>query len=159
MAPHSILEGLEEYDEHGNIIHGSLRGLANDEQPQYYSAPNHSHGFGHNHTHEWKTYTNVSPESGWLYYDKYTSQWDNVTDIKLHTGHDGGLFVNDKNLTEAIEDMAFVLKAMAEKYDLKEVKPMIENEAIKAWADAGEKRIIGEVKEKEKHMDDKLFEI
>jgi len=87
----------------------------------------------------------------------------NVGDITIHDGYrDDSIYVNEKNLTEAIEDMAFVLKAMAEKYDLKEVKPMIENESIKAWADAGEKRILGELEKKEeekKHIDDKLFEI
>ncbi len=136
------------------LNHSHLTGLTDEDHQVYYSAPNHTHG----HVHTW---TNVAPTAGWMYYDNNTTKWNYDSNIKLHTGHeDGDIYVNDKNLTEAIEDMAFVLKAMAEKYDLKEVKPMIENEAIKAWADAGEKRILGDLEKKEeKHIDDKLFEI
>jgi len=137
--------------------HNHLSGLSNNDHVHYVNAPNHTHG----HVHTW---TNVPPSAGWMFYDNNTTDWrySNGT-IDIGSGYrNDSIYVNDKNLTEAIEDMAFVLKAMAEKYDLKEVKPMIENEAIKAWADAGEKRILGDLEKKEKeqkHIDDKLFEI
>ena len=141
--------------------------LTFDDHVQYaVSAPNHSHGLNYTsheqgHNHMW---TNVAPSAGWVYYDGNTNNWKDFGNITIGTDNQkyDSIYVNDKNLTEVIEDMAFVLRAMSEKYDLKEVKPMIENEAIKVWADAGEKRILGEKKEKKEdieQMDEKLFEI
>ncbi len=66
------------------------------------------------------------------------------------------IMVNNKNLTRAVEDMATLLKMIVEKYDLHEVKKLVEDTEIAIWAEC--KKDMVEEKKKD-HLDEKLFEI
>ena len=51
--------------------------------------------------------------------------------------------------------MALLLKIIVEKYDLHEVKKLVEESEIAVWAQDGKY----DVCEKKEHLDEKLFEI
>ena len=140
-------EILAQYDEHGNFI------------ADY-----------HTHQHTWPgNSTTVAPSSGWIggsgnysirgaasYNTPFIYQHNNYNpDVSIDV--DKIMFQN-KNLTKAIQDMALLLKTIVEKYDLHEVKELVEDTEIAVWAQDG-KYDIKEVCEKKEHLDDKLFEI
>ena len=68
------------------------------------------------------------------------------------------IMFQNKNLTKAVEDMAILLKMIVEKYDLHEVRKLVEETEVATWAhDAKYREDL--VEEKKEHLDEKLFEI
>jgi hypothetical protein len=83
-----------------------------------------------------------------------------------HAWYDGNVQIDaerimfqTKNLTRGLEDMARLLKMIVEKYDLHEVKKLVEYTEVAVWAKDGEYRAKDICEEKKKHLDEKLFEI
>ena len=137
-------EILAQYDEHGNLIGGNTFRSAGD----------------HTHQHTWPgNSTTVAPSAGWVgggytyRPNDYNLQYNNFPDVSIDV--DKIMFQN-KNLTKAVQDMALLLKIIVDKYDLHEVKKLVEESEIAVWAQDGKYKDICEKKE---HLDEKLFEI
>jgi hypothetical protein len=115
----------------------------------------------HTHQHTWPgNSTTVAPSSGWIggsgdYTDRLN--YHNITpaDIRFNTKE---IMIENRHLTKVIEDMAILLKMIVEKYDLHEVKKLVEETEVAIWAQDGKYRE-DLVEEKKDHLDDKLFEI
>lgn len=119
--------------------------------------------------------TNAVPNAGHIYSaGGHSHSWNNTGNwaapsaMSFSAMPDYGdvvsLFINNKNLTEAVEDLAFTLKFIIEKYELDEISAIKNLKSINEWAESGRKRIlkkteIKEIEETEEHMDEKLFEI
>jgi hypothetical protein len=127
----------------------------------------HTHTIGLNdHQHTWHNNagdwtmqgsTTVVPSAGMI---GGIADYSNMTldrscinnDVQFWTND---IMVNNKNLTKAVEDMATLLKMIVEKYDLHEVKKLVEDTEVAIWAECKKDM----VEEKKEHLDEKLFEI
>jgi hypothetical protein len=141
---------LAQYDEDGNHVRGDQC-----------SSTGHQHGHVHtiglnSHQHTWNN-------GDWTMQGSNTvapTDYSNMTldrscinnDVQFWTND---IMVNNKNLTKAVEDMATLLKMIVEKYDLHEVKKLVEDTEVAIWAEC--KKDMAE--EKKEHLDEKLFEI
>ncbi len=131
-------------------------------------AHGHVHSIGLNgHNHTWpgsNTYT-VPPTAGWVggVVGNTAGNWTNMSlehnhslpDIRFNSSD---IMIQNRHLTKVIEDMAILLKMIVEKYDLHEVKKLVEETEVAIWAhDAKYREDL--VEEKKDHLDEKLFEI
>jgi len=130
------------------------------------------HAQGHVHTwapdahqHGWYdgNTTTVLPSAGWI--GGTTGNWvmrnnNHYFDRNVEVAIDAErIMFQNKNLTKGLEDMALLLKMIVEKYDLHEVKELMESSEIAVWAKDGEYRVKDICEEKKEHLDEKLFEI
>ncbi len=126
-------------------------------------AHGHVHSIGLNgHNHTWpgsNTYT-VPPTAGW--YGGTVPDSNMIvnsnpynTDIVFNTSD---IMIENRHLTKVIEDMATLLKVIVEKYDLHEVRKLVEETEVATWAHDAKYRE-DMVEEKKEHLDEKLFEI
>jgi hypothetical protein len=115
----------------------------------------------HTHQHTWPgNSTTVAPSSGWIggsgdYTDRLNYHNFTPADIHFNTRE---IMIENRHLTKVIEDMAILLKMIVEKYDLHEVKKLVEETEVAIWAHDGKYRE-DLVEEKKEHLDEKLFEI
>jgi hypothetical protein len=138
---------LAQFDENGNTINGWV-------------------GASHNHQHTWNynshTHT-IPPTADWIGGSSPTDYTSfNIgpnfmnNDVQFWAND---IMVNNKNLTRAVEDMALLLKMIVDKYDLHEVKKLVDDTEIAIWAQDGKYNVKDIVEEKKEHLDEKLFEI
>ncbi len=131
-------------------------------------ANGHVHTIGLNgHQHTWNNgdwtmqgSTTVVPSAGMIGgYDNYSNLTldRNCINADIQIWADD-IMVKNRNLTKAVEDMALLLKMIVEKYDLHEVKELVEDTEIAIWAQDA-KYDVEDVCVKKDHLDEKLFEI
>jgi hypothetical protein len=117
----------------------------------------HTHAVGNwGHNHTWYDSTTVAPTAGWI-----GGSATDISSIRIDHNYRGNdvqfwaddIMVQNRNLTKAMEDMATLLKIIVERYDLHEVKELVEKSEVAVWAQDKE------VREKKDHLDEKLFEI
>jgi len=124
---------LAQYDENGNLVAGNHT---------------HQHTWDNGNTGGW--YGGTVPNGNVVLNRDYVN-----ADIVFNTSD---IMIENRHLTKVIEDMAILLKMIVEKYDLHEVKKLVEETEVATWAhDAKYREDL--VEEKKEHLDEKLFEI
>ncbi len=146
----------------GDGHHGILAQFDENANQIFHAADHtHQHTWDNNTAGDWtmRGTTSVAPSSGQIVggaASGYTMRPNYAhNDVQIWADD---IMVKNRNLTRAVEDMALLLKMIVEKYDLHEVKKLVEDTEVAVWAQDA-KYNEKDVCEKKEHLDEKLFEI